>query len=184
MSAKSPTRSAPTAAGSEAPAPPARDDAALKKKLQPLIELQRDLEEKLMAVTTEIDEILGGGAGIGAKLKQVEAAWKAVWSARYQGEYVFDYAKDRAQIKRLLTKAHFTPEDLTERMGEYIKDGDPFYVSKKHPFAIFVSTVNRWARVNGHAPDFDSPSAVGCHHQPPCQSDQEHTRRRQAELRA
>lgn len=159
-------------------------DADLKRKIVPLIEVARDLHEKLAAIIQEVDDILDGKASIGAKMKEVESAWRTAWSSRYQGEYVFDYAKDRPHMKRLLTKGRFTPADLQARMVGYITDSEKFYVERKHPFGLFVSSVNRWAPVNGTHRDEEEAKPVGCQHTPPCRSDQEHTRRRHAEMRA
>ena len=115
-------------------------DKATLKKIGVLIDTLRDLQAKTYDVTEEIQRLLAGDAGIGAKLKQVEQAWQLAWSSRYHADYVPNYTQDRAHIKRLLKT--FTVAELQDRMIVYIKSQDPFYVSRRHPFAVFVASVN------------------------------------------
>lgn len=140
----------------------------LARKLAPLVALQRDLQEKLAALTQEMDDILGGKASIGAKLKDLEARWQTTWASRYVSQYVFDYVKDRAQLKRLLRS--FSVEDLGERMVRYVSDNDAFYVRARHPFRLFVSTVNRWAPEPSDGGDREL-APVDCRHTPRCQTE-------------
>lgn len=150
-----------------------------------LVEVLRDLQAKTYEVTEEMQRLLAGEAGIGDRLKQVETAWRAAWSSRYHGDYVFTFAKDRPQIKRLLKT--FTAEDLQVRMLNYIRNDDRYFVERRHPFGLFVSTINQHAPAGD--PDFGLEAAdefrpIGCKHEPPCRNDQQHTQKRMSELRA
>jgi len=147
------------------------------EKLKKLVATWRDLHGKASDVLDEIDALLGGGIGIGAKMRQLEIAWLTVWSSRYHGEYLFTPTKDRPQEKRLLKV--FSPEELQVRMLNYIRNDDPFFVRNRHAFSLFVASVNQ------HGTPAAAPEVVaGCKHVPPCRTDAEHTRKRSAELRA
>lgn len=136
----------------------------------------------------EARALLEGQPGIGDKLKAVERAFDAAWCARYapgqHGRYVWQYVKDRPQMKRLLKS--LTVEQLEERMLNYIRDEDAFYIKARHSFGLFVSSINRWAS-EGDAPAEMQlePGArpFACVHVPACKSDAEHTARRNRELR-
>lgn len=160
----------------------ATTEQARLEKCAKLLTAAKDLHDKMSDVLVEMDAILGGGVGIGAKLQQVEIAWQAAWSSRYHGDYVFQFQKDRPQWKRLLKT--FTPADLQVRILGYIQDDDPFYVQRRHPLGIFWQAVNKYAPVNGSGFDLEAPTVADCHHQPRCRSDQDHTRKKQAEMRA
>lgn len=149
---------------------------------QALLVKAKELHAQLGELLVEQDELLGGGVGIGAKLRQFEIAWQAAWSSRYHGDYVFQYVKDRPAMKRLL-KA-FAPEDLHARIVNYIRSDDRFFLDRRHPFAVFVSTVNQHAPLTASAEGFTLEPVVDCRHSPRCTSDHEHTRRTRNELRA
>ena len=155
-------------------------NAATRKKLITLVTTGRDLLEKAEAILQEIDTLCAGGASIGEQLKALQQAWNTAWSTRHGGVYLFTFAKDVPAMKRLL-KA-FALDDLQVRMVAYMKDEDPFYVRAKHPFGVFAANVNRWVSGQGASALVLPP--VGCAHTPACRSDQEHTQKRQAEMRA
>lgn len=152
------------------------------EKVTKLLAVAKELHDRHGDALAEMDAILGGGVGIGAKIQQVETAWQAAWSSRYHGDYVFQYQKDRPQWKRLLKS--FTPEALQVRILGYIQDEDAFYVSRRHPLGLFWQAVNKYAPVNGSGFDLEAPPVADCQHQPRCRSDQDHTRKKQAEMRA
>ena len=156
-------------------------EKAKTETLAKLLGVAKDLHDHMGDVLAEMDEILGGGVGIGAKLRQVEVAWQTAWSSRYHSEYVFQFAKDRPQWKRLLKT--FRPEELQLRMLGYIQDDDAFYVQRRHPLGLFWQAVNKYAPVDGHAFDL-VPTVADCRHTPRCASDQQHTTRKIQEMRA
>ena len=153
-------------------------------KIGKLLEAGRDLHAKLGDILTEIDALLGGAAGIGAAMGRAMGTFDALWGERYAsgqpGRYVWRQAPDRAQIKRLIK--FLGVEELEARMARYLRDSDPFCVRSRHGFSVFVSSINAYA-----APGGDRPQAApvfGCDHDPRCGSDQEHTQKHVAEMRA
>ena len=151
------------------------------KKIEGLLGLLVERHQQCAALIEEIVDLLGGGAGMAALLKDFEHAFTDVWSTRYRGQtYLWRYVKDRPQIKRLLKTLGLN--ELTLRAARYVANEDPFLVRERHPFGLFVSGINRYAAESGHDFDLASP-AVGCTHTPRCASDVEHTKKRSAEMR-
>ena len=145
------------------------EDKALRAKLQKLVVELRETQAKTYALVEEIDALLGGAAGIGAQLKDAYRQFDAVWGVRYaqgqDGHYVWAYTKDAPQMKRLIKGLGL--DEVRTRMARYLTSDDPFYLKARHPFALFV------ASINSHA------SAA----RENIESDAEHTRRRMEEMR-
>ena|SRR3990172_1700566 len=145
------------------------EEKALRAKLQKLVVELRETQAKTYALVEEIDALLGGAAGIGAQLKAAYLAFDAVWCSRYApgqtGRYVWAYMKDAPQMKRLIKG--IGSEELGRRMVRYLANDDAFYTKARHPFALFVASINTHAS----AP-FEG-----------AESDAEHTRRRMEEMR-
>lgn len=162
----------------------ADSDGRVLEKLRRLYETLRELQAKTRDVTEEIGRLLNGEAGIGEILKELEPALSATWAARHKTPYVWQYARDRSNMKRLL-KILGGPEHIKARWLNYVRDDDPYLVKARHPFALFVSNINRYA--DGGDPSelsFDAVAPSDCRHQPRCVSDQRHTSMRAKELRA
>lgn len=104
-------------------------------------------------------------------VREVCDFWQQHWGAKYRSDYLWSYAKDKAQIKRLLKNMGLA--DLKARIVAYLSSEEDFPVRHKHPFGVFVSTINSYG---GKI----KPRPFGCRHDPPCADDVEHTRRRQA----
>lgn len=152
-----------------------------------LLEVATELHTRTGDVIAEMDAILAGKAGMAAKLKAVEEGFDAAWCSRYapgrSKVYVWTYVRDRPQIKRLL-KA-MTLEDVVERAGRYVRSEDGFFVRSRHNFGLFVSSINQWAPATAGPGELDLEAApADCKHEPACQTDAEHTRRRTAEMRS
>jgi len=109
-------------------------------KVVTLIAAQRELLEKFNALAKEIEDVLGGKASIGTKLKEIQASWKATHSLRYPGEYVWVHAKDNALAKRLV--ASLSVEEIKRRMLTYVQNDDAFYARARHNFGLFVGSIN------------------------------------------
>lgn len=141
--------------------------------------------DRASGILEELEILLQGGVGIAEKLKEAEGVYVELYSARYRGTYVWQYAKDRPQMKRLIKLLGM--EELKARMARYIQNTDTFFTSRRHPFGLFVSTIVQHARANDQPLAgelaLDGGAVADCKHVPPCQSDQEHTRRRSAEMR-
>lgn len=147
--------------------------------LAKLLPLAKDLHDKLGAVITECDGILGGKAAIGEQIKRVQTAFDAAWCARYApgktGAYIWRHTQDVPNIKRLLKTLAI--EDIEARAVAYIRNTEPFFMRNRHTFGLFVSSINQHAAESETEFDLEPP-VDGCSHQPPCRSDAEHTRRR------
>jgi hypothetical protein len=162
-------------------------NAATLAKVAKLLEAAKELVAKHHDVILEIDELLGGGAGIAEKMRQLETAFDAAWCARYAPgqtkRYVWMYTRDRPHMKRLLKL--LTVDDLAARAALYLQDADSFYLKTRHPFGQFVSSVNRYAPAGAADLTLDQDARpVACVHVPACKSDQEHTAKRNREMRA
>lgn len=153
-----------------------------------LLDALDEVHRQQRALIDELRRTIGGGVPMGQLLKQSEKRFADLWSGRYPGEYVWSWAKDRPQMKRLITKLGL--EELDRRMVNYLRSSDDFFKARRHPFGLFVSTINQHA-AKGVEPADDLTLAGGdengavadCKHAPPCKSDTEHTRRRNAEMR-
>jgi len=160
------------------------DDKAKLSKLIKLMAAGRDLVEKLDAIVAEADEILGGGIGIGQKIKELETTFEAAWAARYGAGrgYVWNYARDRAHWKRLIKMVGTV--DLSERIQIYMNSREPHVVDARHSFPMFVATVNSYITAP-LLPEGDGVyPVVDCRHTPRCRTEVEHTRKRRDELKA
>lgn len=155
--------------------------ADTRRKLVALVSAGRELMAKATDIFQEIDTLCDGGATIGDQLKAFQRTWQTAWGARYGGTYLFTFSKDVPAMKRLLKAVR--SDDLHARVVTYLSDNDPFYAKARHSFHLFAMNPNRWAKDLGDLPETLLPP-VGCTHTPACRSDQEHTRRRQSEMRA
>lgn len=131
----------------------ADNDKQLRARLVKLLEVARDLHGKQAAILDEVDELLAGGAGIGAKMKAIQAGFAAAWSDRYapgQPErYVWTYKQDGPNLKRLAKQPGV--EETIARAARYIRSEDGFFVRGRHSFGLFVRSINQWAAA-GDAP--------------------------------
>lgn len=156
------------------------------------IVLRNEYRDKEDAIDGEVERLLQGGAGIGALLKRFQQHFDRYWGVRYAGgetgKYVWNFAKDVPQQKRLIAKLAI--DELERRVMVYLMDADEYYVKARHPFGLFVTNVNRFAERAGEQSDafaLRAPTSGDCardgKHQPPCKDDQEHTRRKMADIR-
>lgn len=163
------------------PAKPALSAANLAKVVK-LIALAKEMHQQGGELLAEIDAILGGQASTAEKLRAVEQGFSAAWEGRYRSGYLWQYAKDRPNIKRLLR--HLSPEDIVTRAGVYIRSQDGFYTRQRHPFGLFVSSINQWAPAGAEPGELLLEPVMDCRHDPACASDEEHTRRKMADMKA
>ena len=153
-------------------------DKLTLRKLTALVEKLREVQAQTYDIAEEMQRLLSGDPGIGARMQQVMASWQTAWDSRYHAKYVWNGTVDPRHIKRLLKS--FTPSDLQIRILHYIKSEDPFCAARRHPFALFVATVNQHAPVTA----FDLAPSADCRPTPRCRTDEEHTVKRGAEMRA
>lgn len=155
------------------------DESALRKIAKLDAELH-GLLDQFSAIVKEIEQLAsGGGPAVAVLLKRAEERWQELWRTRYRSGYLWSYARDRLYLKRLLAKIEI--EDLERRMQAYLADNDPFIVNARHPFGLFGTQVNRYA---GLFPVEDVQPSGDCRHTPRCGSEQEHTKRRMADMRS
>lgn len=154
---------------------PAAQVAAMAK----LIPVMRDEYQKLGSLIDEFEAIAGGGPTIGEKLRELEAHYSDLWQVRYGSPYTWtDFKLTRGQWKTLLRKLSI--DALKDRVANYIRNSEPFYADKRHPFGMFVATVNQHVGDRSSMQTLAEPP-TGCKHDPPCADQFAHTRRRQAE---
>lgn len=153
-------------------------DAALQQKIAALLAVLAEHQQACQEVVEEIEKLLRGDPGIGARLREVETHWSTCWQARYGTPYVWSHAKDRTHLKRLIKVLGIG--ELKRRMEAYLRGGDAVDRDAKHPFALFVVTVNRYTTVSREE---SGAPPVNCTHQPRCATDVRHTARLAKELR-
>lgn len=129
------------------------DESLLRARLTKLVEAERVLLEQINDIVEEKRRLLSGEPGIGDKLRRLEIHFDSVWCLRYTpgevGCYVWSFGKDRAQLKRIVKI--LSVEEIELRMTNYIKSEEQFYARARHPFQMFV------ASINSHAPDMSEP---------------------------
>lgn len=157
--------------------------AATDARLKKLYEAALEHHSKTGEILEEIGKALNGGKGIGDTMKELERDLSEIWAARYGAPYVWQYVKDRPAIKRLLK--NLSVDEIKTRWANYLKASDKYYVDARHGFGLFSAQVNRFASI-GHAGELelDVAAPADCKHAPRCKTDQEHTRRRSADLRS
>ena len=156
---------------------------AATEKVKKLLGLVLEHHQQDAAIIAEINELLGGGIGIGEKLKQLYTAFDELWGHRYAkgepGHYVWNFRADAPNAKRLLQLLGL--EEVQRRAASYLKDDDDYLRKAKHPFLLFVRNVNNYAH---EAPSTafelapDEGEVEGCTHEPRCLTDMQHTVRR------
>jgi hypothetical protein len=150
--------------------------------IQKLFALLKQRHDEDGALLEELERLIGGGPGIGELMKGRYAAWNEAWSLTHSGTYVFNFTVDAPQMKRLIRELGV--EELDARMVNYMRDRDEWLMRNKHPFGAFVKQNNRYATSQQEWPPAAVVPPTGCKHQPPCRSDQAHTKRLNAEVRA
>lgn len=144
-----------------------------RARAEKLLEVAIEHHAKAFDCIQEARKILNGESTIGDGLKVVEKLWGEEFNRRYASNYVWQYAKDRAQWKRLLKSS--TVDVVQARVLAYFNDQDPYLTRARHPFGLFVSRFNTYAtELTGELTLQTAP--VGCKHNPPCVSEQAHTK--------
>lgn len=160
------------------------EEQARLEKMGKLCVALRELQAKEYEIVEEMARLAGGAAGIADTLKRLEGAFDSVWCARYapglEGQYIWQFARDVPALKKLLKS--LTVEEIERRMFNYLKSPDPFFGKNRHPFRLFVASINQFAAFDRRVDEESQPPA-DCKHEPPCPSDQEHTRRRNDDMR-
>lgn len=137
----------------------------------------------LEELALEVEAMLGEKATPGQDAKRALDWFCGAWQGRYATKYVVNGAKDMAMLKRVLKS--MSVDELELRMKRFFESSDPFYVNAKHGLGVFVAAVNKFGASDGREEeDLKLVAPVAdCRHKPACKSDQEHTRRKMAEMR-
>lgn len=158
-------------------------EAELKRRLEragTLLEALRELQAKTYQLTEELQSLVRGEAITGDHLRLLEGIWSDEYERRYGSKYMFDFKKDRLHWKRLLKAVG--PDELVRRVTAYFHEADDYTRRAKHPFGLFVARFNSLAEARTTLPMSAAP-VIACHHEPPCTSDAEHTRRRSEDVK-
>lgn len=144
----------------------------------------RKMVEELTAELDALEAGVNGEKTPGQRANAMIAAWSARWQSKYRTGYVLAArAKAIAGFMRLF-KASMTDEDIMGRMDAYLKSTDRFYSEARHSLDLFFTSVNKFSGTPVDDADFLQAPVINCSHTPRCKSDQEHTRKRAAEMRA
>lgn len=150
-----------------------------KAKAQKVMEGIRATFTRLAEQFEELDAIFAGDTSAGTIATNLVKSFKAKWENAHRGEtYVPTWAKDISQMKRI--SRALEPQDILERIDQFLASRDRYYVEGRHSLGMFVSNVNRFAgRASTEADEanFLRAPVIGCSHSPRCKDDQEHTRR-------
>lgn len=163
-------------------------EAKNRRRLAGLYTQLTELHAKQAEVLEEIGHALAGEPGAGELLERARLTWSELWKARYRGDYMWQHTRDMPQLKRMIRALGI--EEVEARMAVYIKSGESFYKEARHGFQVFISQINRFATHKEGGPDtefffgLDVDAPIDCKHEPKCKTDQEHTSRRQRELRS
>lgn len=113
-----------------------------RAKIAGILKLAFEKFNEGLKLLHEVDTLNGGGAGIGAKMDAIAEGFSKAWESRYAEPYAWTQnTRDRPAMKRLLHE--LTVEEIVRRAWVYIADEDSFYVQRRHPFLIFVGSINR-----------------------------------------
>lgn len=145
------------------------------------------ITKSIDALTKARDELLALQQTVEGEnpVKRALSIFDYQWMHRYDSEdhYSFNPKTDPMNTKRLLTR--LGDEELHRRILHYFNDRDEWLVRQKHPFGIFVSRINTYAKNRGLTPwtgDVGEPAPSDCGHAPRCRTEVEHTQRRREEL--
>lgn len=144
-----------------------------------IFEALRKLRSQLGDLQEQVDTIealLAEEATPGQQAKQVCDYFARKWQDRYRQRYVFPSIPGALkQVKGLLKG--LTVEQVQAAIDRFLKSGEAFYVSGRHTFPMFASSINKWT-VTGPGELFtEARPPADCRHVPPCVDDIEHTRK-------
>lgn len=158
------------------------DEAKRLERVGRLVEELGKLQERAAEIVSELALVAAGEPTTAQRAVEALRVFSARWQAAYGTPYQHAGAKDAEAAKRLV-KA-FCSSDVTERVERYLRDRSTFLVRERHPFAVFVSQVNKYAPMLGVDELTLTSAPVGCRHVPACVSDVAHTERVNRELRS
>lgn len=143
----------------------------------------RSTFEKLGAQIDALTALLAQEPTVGQNAKKILDFYAGKWGLRHEGaKFIPNGAKDMNLLKRL--QKDLEPGEICRRMLRYLASQDKFIVEAKHPIGLFVANVNKYALTQAEDDaSFLRVQVVDCQHTPRCRSDQEHTKRKMADVR-
>jgi hypothetical protein len=146
-------------------------------RMDRLIANIKDSLEKAETAVAELQALTAGDNPTYQTMKH----WQAKYSFQYGIKYEFSKV-DTGNLKRLALK--YGAADMQARIDRYLADADDFLIRQRHPLSIFLTRINTYAPQTSTAAFDMAAIPVDCRHSPRCRTDQEHTRKKTAELRA
>lgn len=157
-------------------------NAEEKARLERMAARLRKGAQVLEELALEVEALISEERTPGQQANDFAKWYGEQWTKRHGGKYVDGGAKDRAQIKRLLGKLELA--ELQARAKRYLYTSDAYVVGARHPLGLFVSGVNKYGEDSGEPMlELEAARPADCKHEPACSSDQEHTRRKMADMR-
>lgn len=130
------------------------DRAKVIALVDKLRELDDDYCEKRAALMTELSAVLGGGEGIGDRLKRVKGEIGAIWQGRHKEVFAFDHVKHTAWLKKKILE--HGEAVVIAKWHSYVANDEGYYVRARHSFALFMPGWNNWRGVVDASPIEDS----------------------------
>lgn len=158
----------------------AETDGEFRKRLTTAYKKLRADFAQVHTSMIEMELLLSGNPTASESTTRLLKSWQTIWGKRYNTAYQFNYAKHGAALKRMVRT--LTADEIEARMTRFIASDERFHASARHSIDVFIATVNQFASETGTARQLDAPAVGDCKHTPRCTSDQEHTRRRNAEM--
>lgn len=157
---------------------PAEPKVSAAAVLDRLARARAGLLEALEAID-DAEALVEAKPTLGKQAQILIGTFCAGWTKRYGSSYVVgNEGQALAAAKKALRS--ITLADLQTRIDRYLDSRDAYTVQAKHPLALFLSDVNRWAQAGLTF----GAGVIGCPHDPKCETEADCTRRNLAQLRA
>jgi hypothetical protein len=154
-------------------------DNEFRKKLAAKFRELRTHQAKEYELTEGIIAMLEGNPTVGDTVRRLMLVWSSKWEVAYKDRYRYIGPMEVNGFKKLLKTTD--PDEIERRMAVYLRRSDLFYQKARHGLSVFFKSFNEFGAGQADA-KLEAP-VVGCQHRPPCGTDQEHTKRRMAEMR-
>ena len=128
---------------------------AIVNKWQAEIVSHREKEDAFMA---EVCAILGGQAGLGARLTALKVHWCGVWRERHHDPCVFDNVKFGAELKKKMLA--YGDDVVRVKMSSYVACDEAWYVRERHPLSLFFRNFDTWRGIQSTQEHSDSAAKL------------------------
>ena len=110
--------------------------------------------EKRDALYAEMCAVLRREPGIGERLRVLKESICQMWQGRYHERMEFDHVKHTGWLKKQCVSR--TDAEILAKWGSYLGCEDGFYVKARHPFSMFMPTINQWKGIPSEPDRVDS----------------------------